>query len=69
MAGTQATSSYTPPLALTIVSSISIGIAALVALWVLIDIILRRGWKSMMAVMQVPCRIFSDWCIANVLSA
>ncbi|KAK4551711.1 hypothetical protein LTR86_010947 [Recurvomyces mirabilis] len=51
MAGTQATSSYTPPLALTIVSSISIGIAALVALWVLIDIILRRGWKSMMAVM------------------
>ncbi|KAF2726020.1 hypothetical protein K431DRAFT_280740 [Polychaeton citri CBS 116435] len=42
---------YSPPLALTVISSISIGIAAVVALWVAVDIILRRGWRTMMGVM------------------
>ena len=44
---------YSPPLALTVISSISIGVAAVVALWISLDIIWRRGWKSMMAVMYV----------------
>ena len=44
-------SEYTPPLGLTIISSISIGIAGLVALWIMLDIIWRKGWKTMMAIM------------------
>ncbi|KAF2454985.1 hypothetical protein BDY21DRAFT_365633 [Lineolata rhizophorae] len=43
--------SYDQPLALIIISSISIGIGAVFALGILIDIVLRRGWKSMMAIM------------------
>ncbi|KAK5109200.1 hypothetical protein LTR62_007285 [Meristemomyces frigidus] len=42
---------YHEPLALIIISSISIGIAAIVAGWILLDIILRRGWRSMMLIM------------------
>ncbi len=55
-------SDYVPPLGLTIISSISIGIAGLVALWIMLDIIWRRGWKTMMAIMfaqsilRVPLR-------------
>lgn len=44
-------STYHEPIALIVISSISIGIAAIVALFILIDITLRRGWKSMMLVM------------------
>src|SRR3569833_3356666 len=49
-------SDYTPPLGLTIISSISIGIAGLIAIWILFDIIIRRGWKTMMAIMYVERR-------------
>jgi len=58
----QRMSVYTPPLSLTIVSSISIGIAALFSLWILFDIIHRRGWKSMMAVMCVTSPSFAFQC-------
>ena len=44
-------SEYTPPLGLTIISSISIGVAGLVALWIAFDIAWRRGWETMMAIM------------------
>jgi hypothetical protein len=44
-------SSYNPPLSLTIISSIFIGLAGLVSIWIAFDILVRRGWKSMMAVM------------------
>lgn len=43
--------SYNPPLALTVISAISIGIAGLVSLWILLDIIQRKGWRTMMGVM------------------
>ncbi|KAL9608952.1 MAG: hypothetical protein Q9167_006236 [Letrouitia subvulpina] len=42
---------YSPPLALTILSSISIGLGALAALCILVDIIMRRGWRLMMIIM------------------
>ena len=45
--------SYNPPLALTVISSVSIGIAGVCSAWILLDIVLRRGWKSMMAIMYV----------------
>lgn len=45
------TTPYREPLALVILSTISIGLAAIAALWILIDIILRRGWRSMMLIM------------------
>lgn len=48
-----AQSSYNPPLALTVISSISIGVAGIVAVWIALDIVLRRGWNSMMAIMCV----------------
>ena len=44
-------STYHEPLALVIISSISIGIAAIFAGWIALDIILRRGWRTMMAIM------------------
>ena len=42
---------YQEPLALVIISSISIGIAAIFAGWLALGIILRRGWRSMMLIM------------------
>lgn len=42
---------YTAPFALTVISWVSIGIAALAALWLTFDIIYRRGWMTMMAIM------------------
>lgn len=48
-------SSYHEPLALVIISSISIGLGAIAALFIAVDIVLRRGWRSMMGVMQVTC--------------
>ncbi|EME78991.1 uncharacterized protein MYCFIDRAFT_208641 [Pseudocercospora fijiensis CIRAD86] len=44
---------YHEPLALIVISSVSIGIAAIAALVIAIDIILRRGWRTMMLVMCV----------------
>ena len=44
---------YHEPLALVIISSISIGLGAIVALGILADIVVRRGWRSMMLVMCV----------------
>lgn len=43
--------SYHEPLSLIIIGSVSIGIAAIFSAWIAVDIILRRGWRSMMAVM------------------
>lgn len=42
---------YVPPLPLTVISSVSIGIAALASLWITFDILYRRGWRSMMGIM------------------
>lgn len=44
---------YNPPLALTVISAISIGVAAVFSLWILFDIVQRRGRRSMMAIMYV----------------
>ena len=44
-------STYVPKLALTVISSISIGVAALASIWLTFDIVHRRGWRSMMAIM------------------
>tara|TARA_R110002060_G_scaffold70619_2_gene79199 strand:+ start:419 stop:616 length:198 start_codon:yes stop_codon:yes gene_type:complete len=56
-------STYNPPLVLTIIGTIFIGSALLVALWILLDICLRKGWQSMMAVMLVVMADFSDYSI------
>ena len=48
-----ASSAYTPPFALTIISRVSLGVAVLASLWLTSDIFYRRGWRSMMAVMYV----------------
>jgi hypothetical protein len=52
-------STYNPPLVLTILGAIFIGSATTVALWILLDIVLRKGWRSMMAVMLVTIIDFS----------
>jgi hypothetical protein len=44
-------STYNPPLSLTIIGTIFIGLTTLVAAWITFDIIVRRGWETMMAVM------------------
>lgn len=56
-------STYNPPLVLTIIGTIFIGSALLVALWILLDIVLRKGWQSMMAVMLVTMADFSYYSI------
>ena len=48
--GTMATT-YHPPLLLTIIGTIFIGLTTLVAAWITFDIVVRRGWKIMIAVM------------------
>lgn len=45
------TEPYHEPLALIIISSISIGLGAVAALLIAIDIIWRKGWESMMGIM------------------
>ncbi|KAJ4507495.1 hypothetical protein HRR83_004073 [Exophiala dermatitidis] len=47
-----------PPLALTVISWVSISIATLASLWITFDIVYRRGWRSMMAVM-IPVYIIN----------
>ena len=42
---------YRPPLALEIISAIFLGSFALVAAWIALDIIRRKGWRTMMAIM------------------
>ncbi|KIW03241.1 uncharacterized protein PV09_05462 [Verruconis gallopava] len=49
---------YDEPLALIIISAISIGVAAIFASWIALDILLRQGWKSMMLVM-IPVYIIN----------
>ncbi|KAI7720417.1 hypothetical protein KC353_g2209 [Hortaea werneckii] len=44
-------SEYNQPTALIIISSVSIGLGAIAAAWILLDIIWRRGWRSMMYIM------------------
>ncbi|KAK5243947.1 hypothetical protein LTR40_003642 [Exophiala xenobiotica] len=43
--------SYHQPTALIVISSVSIGLGAIAAAWILLDIIWRRGWRSMMYIM------------------
>jgi hypothetical protein len=57
-------STYNPPLVLTILGAIFIGSATIVALWILLDIVLRKGWRSMMAVMLVTIVDFSHYPIS-----
>lgn len=61
-------STYNPPLVLTIIGTIFIGSALLVALWILLDICLRKGWQSMMAVMLVSMADFSYYSIIIINS-
>ena len=58
------TSTYNPPLVLTILGTIFIGSTLLVALWILLDIVLRKGWQSMMAVMLVTIADFCHYSIS-----
>ncbi|KIW87474.1 uncharacterized protein Z519_11797 [Cladophialophora bantiana CBS 173.52] len=51
-------SNYAPPPALTAVSWVSVGIAALASLWITYDIIYHRRWKHMMAIM-IPVYIIN----------
>jgi len=51
-------SSYTPPTALTVVSCIFLAIGALCLLFIAGDILLRRGWQSMMWIM-IPVYIIN----------
>lgn len=43
--------SYHEPTALIVLSAISLGVAAVVAAWIMLDIIIRKGWRSMMLIM------------------
>lgn len=49
---------YKEPLVLTIISSISIGVAAIFSAYIAIDILRRLGWQSMMAIM-IPVYIIN----------
>lgn len=49
---------YEEPLSLVVIFSISIGIAGLVAILVAYDIVVRRGWRTMMAIM-IPVYIIN----------
>ena len=51
---------YQPPLSLTILGTIFIGIAGCISLFITQDIIRRKGWKSMMGVMYVYTKGFED---------
>lgn len=51
-------SSYNEPVSLIVISSVSIGIAAIAALWISLDILWRRGWRSMMTIM-IPVYIIN----------
>lgn len=42
---------YHIPLSLTILGTIFIGLAACISLFIAIDIIRRKGWKTMMSIM------------------
>ncbi|KAI6824491.1 hypothetical protein KC343_g184 [Hortaea werneckii] len=44
-------SEYNQPTALVIISSVSIGLGAIASAWILLDIVWRRGWQSMMYIM------------------
>ena len=51
-----ASTSYHEPLSLIIIGSVSIGIAAIFSAWIAVDIILRRGWRSVTVMAAVrPC--------------
>lgn len=52
-------STYSPPLALTIISSIFLVLGALCFLVIVGDILWRRGWRSMMWIMIVSCSLYS----------
>ena len=44
-------SDYVPPLSLTILGAIFLLLGALCAIVVALDILIRQGWRSMMAIM------------------
>ncbi|KAH8756947.1 hypothetical protein BGZ57DRAFT_944681 [Hyaloscypha finlandica] len=56
---------YNPPLSLTIIGTVLIGLATLVAAWITFDIIVRRGWKTMMAIM-IPVYILNALYLAPI---
>ncbi|KAE9382035.1 hypothetical protein N431DRAFT_360608 [Stipitochalara longipes BDJ] len=58
-------STYNPPLSLTIIGTIFIGSTALVAAWIAFDIIVRRGWETMMAIM-IPVYILNALYLAPI---
>ena len=43
--------SYSPALALTILSAVFLGSCAVAAVWIAVDILHQQGWKTMMAIM------------------
>ena len=44
---------YHPPLVLTILSAVFLALGAICFLVVAFDILLRRGWRNMMAIMTM----------------
>jgi len=44
-------SSYYPPLSLDILGAISLLLGVILATVILVDILMRKGWRSMMAIM------------------
>ncbi|KZO97174.1 hypothetical protein CALVIDRAFT_536647 [Calocera viscosa TUFC12733] len=56
---------YEPPLALTIIGTIFIGLALLVSLWIAADIVVRRGWNTMMAIM-IPVYVLNALYLAPI---
>ena len=60
---------YTQSLALTIISSVYIAVAALIALWILLDIVQRKGWMTMTAIIQAsPVLSLKDSEITTLIS-
>lgn len=53
MDSTEMNHNYHPPLALTIISGVFLALGAVCFLVIAGDILWRRGWRSMMAVMIV----------------
>ncbi|EJT98825.1 hypothetical protein DACRYDRAFT_110713 [Dacryopinax primogenitus] len=58
-------SAYEPPLALEIIGTIFIGVALCFSLWIAVDIVRRRGWRTMMAIM-IPVYILNALYLAPI---
>lgn len=55
------TKPYHIPLSLTILGSVFIGLAACISLFIAMDIILRRGWRTMMSIMYAYSKVLPEY--------